>query len=302
MDAPDLLLDLFSTSQTFQEKCINHAPFLCIPQDGDRPGYFAQGCCNDWLCPRCGRLRAKHEYGRMVVGARELAKDHQLWFITLTCPGDIGLEDAERSYLENTNRLLTAWRTHATRKKIAWHYAAVTERQRRGHPHSHLLTSFAPADKFCSFDEYQRYVEDVNTINSEIPENMRFSAQDRQDLTFLDYHSSYLMLSSVKAGLGVQCRISIVDSPEAASRYIAKYLFKESAREIWPKGWKRVRYSQNWPKLPEKHNPAAFIVLSAWDWHLVADSGHIVTKDYNAYENAIRHGALNIVYNPPPRD
>lgn len=296
------LLDLFSTSQKTGLKCINNAPYLCVPQEGDRLGYIAQGCCNDWLCPRCGQLRAKHEYGRMVVGARELAKEHTLWFITITCTGDSDKDAAERDYLRNTNALLTNWRYHATKNKLHWSYAAVTERQRRGHPHSHLLTTFAPIDRFCTIDDYEGYLDSVARINAKIPLEMRFTPIPEGDLSFLDYHSEYLMLTAVKAELGVQCRISIVDSPEAASRYVAKYLFKSSAFELWPKGWKRVRYSQNWPKLPEKSNPAAFVILTAWDWNLAGDSGVLKTSSYDVYERALRQGLRNVLYAPPEID
>ncbi|HEY9651958.1 MAG TPA: hypothetical protein V6C95_14940 [Coleofasciculaceae cyanobacterium] len=91
-----------------------------------------------------------------------------------------------------------------------------------------------------------------------------------------------------------------MDSPAAASRYIAKYLFKHSVFEIWPPKWKRVRYSQNWPKLPEKSNPAAFVILTAWDWHLAADSGDLKTSSYQVYERALRQGLRNVIYTPSP--
>lgn len=297
------LLDLFSTIQTSEKKCINHAPYLCVPPEGERPGYLAQGCCNDWSCPRCGELRAKYEYGRMVHGARELGKDRQLWFITITCSGDMSLSSAEQSYYGMVNAMLTACRTQATRKKLHWAYVAVTERQKRGHPHSHLLTTFCPIDAYAIIENYHAYSDSVARINAKIPLSMRFTAQPvkhptdpKKDLSFLDYHSEWLMLEAVKVGLGVQCRVSMVDSVEACSRYVAKYLFKQTAFDIWPKGWKRVRYSRNWPKLPEKHNPKAFVILSAWDWYLAADCGSLVTTSYTVYERALAQGLRNVTW------
>jgi len=101
------LLDLFSISQSLPQKCIHHAPYICVPPRDGKDGYLCQTCCNDWLCPKCGQLRARHEYGRMVVGARELGKDHLLYMLTLTLTGTISLEDGEKTYLEKTNRLHT---------------------------------------------------------------------------------------------------------------------------------------------------------------------------------------------------
>lgn len=86
----------------------------------------------------------------------------------------------------------------------------------------------------------------------------------------------------------------MVDSTEACSRYVAKYLFKSQTADVWPKGWKRIRYSQNWPKLPENHNPKAFVILTAWDWYLAADSGNLQTTSYSVYERALRQGLRNV--------
>lgn len=290
------LLDLFSTSQKTDNKCKNHAPFLCIPE-GEKPGYLSQGCCNDWTCPRCGQMRARHEYGRMVEGARTLAKDgKKLWFLTVTCTGDSDWRAAQVAYLGNTNRLLSTLRAHVKKASGYWCYTSVTERQERLHPHSHFLSTFAPTDAFCPAYEYGRYLLSVGEINSKIPPKMRFKPEPKEEFGLLDYHSQYLMLSSVSAGLGVQARVSLVDNPEACSRYVAKYLFKNTAFDDWPKGWKRVRYSQNWPKLPEKSNPNAFVVLTAWDWYLAADSGKLITRSYDVYERACRQGLRNVTY------
>ena len=82
-DLPARVLDPFSTSQTKWEKCAKNVPCICIPPNG-KPGKIMQACCNDWTCPRCGKMRARYEYGRMVIGARALAAIHDLFFLTLT--------------------------------------------------------------------------------------------------------------------------------------------------------------------------------------------------------------------------
>lgn len=67
------------------------------------------------------------------------------------------------------------------------------------------------------------------------------------------------------SGMGEVYDISAVRSVESVSRYVAKYLFKHALHTVWPKGWKRVRYSQNWPKneLP-KTNAIALIDRKDW--------------------------------------
>lgn len=264
-------LDLFSTSQTLSSEtkedpltcalpiCIKNAPFFAYHKH-DRHYGVVQGCCNDWTCPRCGVLRAKQEYGRIVQGCRELSEHHDLWFITITCRGrEMSRGQADNSYGQWTNTLLTRWRTYCTRKGQAWHYAQVTERQKRGLPHSHILTSWQPPD--VAMGTIRKWSQDIS--GHKVWENKQV------------LRSEYVRNSCVDVGLGEQYDISRVASVEAASRYVAKYLFKDTIfTTVWPKGWKRVRYSQSFPKLPERETNA-FVLMTREDWnklHYLAES------------------------------
>ena len=270
---PDAPLNLFSTSQTTSTapaKCHKNAPYICIPSERGSAKLY-QSCCNDWTCPRCGNLRAKREYGRMVEGARELAKSHQLYMMTITCQGQETVETAEEKYLERTNRLNTNIRAYAQRKQgKKVEYAAVIERQERGHPHTHYLTTFCPNDAYYIVDDYTRYCDDIKLLNTQIPLEMRFTPLPVENFDHRQMFSMWLSLACVNAGLGVQVRIAICDEIEGASRYIAKYLFKSAMTTKFPDGWRRVRYSRGWPKLPEIEASSAFVVMSAWDWLQVA--------------------------------
>ena len=42
-----------------------------------------------------------------------------------------------------------------------------------------------------------------------------------------------------------------VASVAGAGRYATKYLSKDMSRNVWPKGFRRVRTSRRWPKPPE---------------------------------------------------
>ncbi len=288
-------LDLFSTSAT-PPSCINHAPYLCIPPEAGKPGYLYQLCCNDWLCPRCGELRAKHEYGRMVEGLRKLSRDYDLYFITLTAPGQASAAEAEENYLRWTHRLLTALQAKIKRSGGYWCYAAVTERQQRGTPHSHMLTTFASTDAFSIIDRYADYRASVARINAQIPLAMRFTPTPRDDVSLLDLHSEWLHLAAVRAGLGVQVRLSMVDAVEGASRYVAKYLFKSSMFTSFPPGWRRVRYSRNFPKLPEAENSEAFPLLTQSDWERASRlPGELICRWLPTYEKALSMRCLNAV-------
>jgi len=281
----EMNLDLFSTSQTkhrvksnqskntdrrIYDECVNNAPYFGYQIEGRKWG-VVQGCCNDWNCPRCGQQRAREEYGRIVSGAREIGQDHKLYMVTITCRGrEMSYEDAENGYLAWTNRLLTRIRTETKRAGKAWYYASVTERQKRMHPHSHYLTTYCPAD----------------AIPLKKGEARTYTSSDILVPASHDCLQSFQFEKAcVECGLGWQYDISELRSVEGASRYVAKYLFKEAIfNTVWPEGWRRVRYSQDWPKLPEVKGEA-MLLLSNNDWYELARKALIIkTKDDGAKE------------------
>lgn len=210
-------------------------------------------------------MRAAQEYGRIVSGIRHLAETSKIYFVTITCKGrEITKNEADENYLMWTNRFLSAWRARTKSKGGQWCYVAVTERQARGHPHSHILTTSNPQDLYLG------HVFKERTPNLYIPANSREIA----------LRSDWLASAVVRAGLGSQYDISIASSVEGTSRYVAKYLFKESIfSDSWPKGWKRVRYSQNFPKLPETESEC-MVLLSADDWRFLGmRSERVEVKD-----------------------
>ncbi len=283
-------LDLFSTSPTKEdfaisvpsEKCSYNAPYFayCKLQ---KTWVVTQGNCHHWDCPRCGIGRARQEYGRIIEGCRLLASEGKLWFITITCRGkELSVEDAEKGYLGWTNRFLDACRAQSKRKGGKWVYVQVTERQKRAHPHSHILTSYHPPDL---------YLGHVWKFNFQA---VGGGQSERQ----IALRSDWLQGQVVKSGLGEQYDISSVNSAEGASRYVAKYMFKDSMFDThWPKGWKRVRYSQSFPKLPERETDA-ICLLSREDWQELARRAVVVDcSDLDTFEYVqfALHGSDTIV-------
>lgn len=289
----DALLDLFRISpsepasetyppsKTIEPLCVNQAPFIAL-QTSEKSFRVVQGCCDSWTCPRCGLIRAKREYGRMVTGCRELAQEHDLYFITLTCRGkELSLEDSLSHYLEWTNRLLDAMRYVARRDGKPWYYVQVTERQKRGHPHSHMMTTFFPHD--LRDGSRKRWTHNAGRLVSENVPALR---------------SDWFLERCISAGLGDQYDISKVRDAEAASRYVAKYLFKSSIFEThWPKNWRRIRYSRSFPKLPEQEK-MAFPLLKKSDWRRLARLAVTVSPaDLQSYQRCLEelHGSDVIV-------
>jgi len=265
--------------------CAKHAPHIFYI-DGGGKARIVEGVCNSWECPRCGQIRARHEFTRIVSGASDIGEKHALYFWTFTCRGrEMPLDEAEKSYLLWTNRMMTAARTKAfrvTKKHTTpdyWCYASVTERQRRGHPHSHILTSYCPSDATL-------YLKD------EILPNGRTTPHDT-------LWSEWFNGQVVRSGLGSECEISPVKSAFAAAAYIAKYLFKDQITTKWPKGWRRVRYG-NWPKLSHDKNPTAIPLIKHADWLKLEYLAPLVyAGSVFSYERALAHGVYNVI---PPKD
>lgn len=288
-------LDQFSTSPTGlvlpllkpDLQCANRAPFFAYKIEGKKWA-VVQGCCNDWLCPRCGVMRAKQEYGRIVEGCKQISKETGLRFITITSRGrDMSVKDAEEHYLVWTNRFLDAARQRAKRSGQEWNYVQVTERQKRRHPHSHILTTFNPLDLR------------LGHLTSWYTDSQGRRIAERK----IVLRSDWLQEQVTRSGLGEQYDVSIVETVEGAARYVAKYLFKKTIFTTpWPKRWKRVRYSQNFPRLPERETEA-IVLLSAEDWfNLACDAETVEVRDSTASivtRNAIGHMGVRIIERAP---
>jgi len=262
-------LDLFSTSASVAlvlpsfARCQYGAPYFAF-QRGGKHYAVVQGCCNHWECQRCGEMVAKRHYGRIIEGSRQISKESELYFITVTCRGlDCSVEEAFKNYGKWTHRFLRTCQQRHVRHGGQWFYAQVTEAQKRGHPHSHILTTFSPHDLVdgCKSD----WVTSPSGV--------------RRELYVEALRSDWLQEMVCKAGLGEQYDISVVEEVEGAARYVAKYLFKDSQFGThFPKGWKRVRYSQSWPKL-ERKKTDAFVLLSRDDWYHLASLALVVDAE-----------------------
>src|SRR5262249_6914925 len=84
--------------------------------------------------------------------------------------------------------------------------------------------------------------------------------------------------------------ISKVESAAAVSRYVGKYMFKDTMRDTWPAKWKRVRYSENWPKLVSGTPDFQSVLRSPADWRKVAFVARAFLCESRVdYEIAVHH-------------
>lgn len=274
--AEDILIAIENAEELADTRCENNAPFIAFQRDTG-VWYLVQGCCNSWVCARCSVIRAKHEYGRIVNGVQEIfAQGGELWFVTITCKGrTLDIKRADDDYLTWTNRFLTAWRTKAKRAKQPWVYVQVTERQKRGAAHSHILCASVPTD----------------TRAARAGERLSSGAIAKRDC----YDSHWLTGAAVNAGLGKMNDISRVDNPRGAGTYVAKYLFKQLSFALWPKGWRRIRYSRSFPKAVQKVPPGdAFPIIRAADWNRVRELNKVYAMDITSYKTSLAALCMNV--------
>jgi hypothetical protein len=177
-----------------------------------------------------------------------------------------------------TNRLLSTLRADAKKRGIDWSYVQVTEYQKRGVPHSHFIATYCPSDALPIAKGDRR------------PDGITA----KHDCLY----SKWFQDKNVSAGLGPMCDISLIKSAVGVATYVSKYLFKEAVFTQWPSGWKRIRYSQSWPKLPDvRSDNDAFPVITRADWSRVRSLGKLKADDMTAYLACKDHGVLRIKLN-----
>jgi len=260
-------LDQSSISQKSPDFCSYGAPYVAIIADGKARVF--QTCCNHWNCPKCHVKLAAQVRQRMVFGADQLtARGMALYFWTFTCRGrDLDLETSDDHYYEWTNRALARLRAAAKREGQSWVYVQITERQRRGAAHSHFIHTYKPIDAF--------------DIGKHKGHTLYFS---------LSYHKAV-----VAAGLGPQCQITAIDEPGAVANYIGGYLTKHGATDKFPAHWRRVRWSAEWPKLPELIPEFVQLLTHRRDWDKADSQGvRFIAENEGVYAVA-KHHMVNLL-------
>jgi hypothetical protein len=71
-----------------------------------------------------------------------------------------------------------------------------------------------------------------------------------------------------ETGFGYIIDIQEMITPLLAAEYVSKYLHKGIGAEVWPKGFRRVRHSQNWPIAKPRENVA-------WCWETMKNENII---------------------------
>lgn len=85
-----------------------------------------------------------------------------------------------------------------------------------------------------------------------------------------------------KSGLGYIANVRYVDSGPAAAAYLSKYIGKDFCKLVWPPRFRRVRTSQNWPRVDDEKPPDTrehVALFSMFD--VYAEVDHWLMKSYD---------------------
>ena len=94
-----------------------------------------------------------------------------------------------------------------------------------------------------------------------------------------DIENRWLKDNARACGLGYMADTQAIDAAGIVVSYVSKYLTKFA--DVWPKGWRRVRMSNSWPKLTEPSTE------NGWrDWMLGSPSKSEVQDHVHDYASA----------------
>jgi len=83
-----------------------------------------------------------------------------------------------------------------------------------------------------------------------VPERHKDGRMHVHALWTAEVSQKWLKDNARKRGLGYMSKVKFVDNQSSAARYVTKYIGKDIGEDA-PKGFRRVRTSQNWTQIPE---------------------------------------------------
>lgn len=175
--------------------------------------------CGQWSCDDCGKHNARLWAWRVRLELTQHEAIWRMWTITLGSKYRTP-KKAFADWPKLWNKFRMRIQRHYEKvdgKGWKWTYCAFVEGQqeRDGMPHFHIITNIIPPPTYRK-------------------------GRKKPSYRLKDF--------AVSCGFGYQAKDRVVESKEAAN-YVAKYASKGDPN--MPKGFRRVRVSQKWAKLPD---------------------------------------------------
>lgn len=211
-----------------RKKCENINTLMLAKSEINKQAIIFHPRCKQWSCPACAEINAA-KWGAFVKQTSAYISDH-LYFVTITARGKTqSLEESMLAFTEAWKRLLS--RVHYYNSLIEWAgthgnpkrfiYLAIPEQTKRGIMHLHIV---------CNQWFFLR-------LSKLVPERRK------KKLVFIRWKDL-----AMETGLGYQAKVEPVNTGKVFY-YVTKYLSKDLGKVDWPRGFRRVRLSQSWPRL-----------------------------------------------------
>jgi len=207
--------------------------YLCAATVGvTKDGYVFPVRCKRWSCPVCAPINAYHEAIKVANGIRAMYTAGLVpKFATITQGPKVKTAEFAYSILDQQ------WDGFRNR----WQYWVAGEQLRSDfiyHPISRRIIPRVYKDAaptmYAAFVEGQERREGVphfHIIATMLPKK------------------ELMRKWAIKSGFGFEVDIQSVGASSGAAWYVSKYSTKSSDAQIMPKNFRRVRYSQDWPKM-----------------------------------------------------
>lgn len=188
--------------------------------------------CKRWDCETCAAINARIHAVRVASGIYAMITAGVVpQFVTLTLPGKIRRQWA-------FDRLADMWSTMHDK----WHYEltkrdSIKLKELTEDVEGKLVFDYASEQPltYAAFVELQgRGVPHFHIVTSYSPK------------------TETLRKMAVKSGLGFEIKTERVKSKAGVAWYISKYAGKTQGKMGLPKGFRRVRYSRDWPGMKLK--------------------------------------------------
>lgn len=218
-------------------KCIQFYAF-------NREGVIIPVSCGQWSCPECAKTLARKWAARVKLHVQIHGPAAYFWTLTLR-PSIQTAKDGYRALPKLWDTFRKMLQRYYGEK---WDYCAFVEAHpQRGHiPHFHII-SMRPIPYVTSVTD--KKTGKVTYIKGRIPREQRNTKLNA-------YRKMRLKDLAMRAGFGYQADDSVVTGHKAAS-YVAKYASKTEI--AIPKGFRRVRATRNWAKLPDIEGPELIV-------------------------------------------
>lgn len=205
------------------EKCLNTKEITVIGHNRtESKGILFNPSCKSWNCDYCSEELKDNWIHQAARGSMILEENgSQLQFVTLTSRGYATPNKSIYFFKENWPKL---------RKRIA--------------ANTKEWTPFTGCE-WAYFLVPERHKSGV--LHCHLVASTHICAE------------SVWKRHAFETGFGYVIDVQEMITPLLAATYVAKYLHKGMGAEVWPKGFRRVRHSQNWPITKPK-------IDERWEW------------------------------------